>query len=400
MTHRFSRSPAMRAFAFAALVAMLAPAAHAQIAESALNLDAWTGRPGATTPLTGCIPTVFNAGGLQTRGQDCSVPQAGTATTSNRGIVEAPSAFDPSAPASYQLARLGASSSLGVELHAFAGTGRSFNDSPLAVTAQTSVRYRDYLLLGAVRPASLQLTFHLSGELRIDPAFTGAFNTFQVDAIYGVSAGAGYIASDGAFAAQAPEAYGLVQAHRQLGLPGATPTVVLSGDSYPNQGALTRLETRGPQGGTDVVVTLGADFFNNPVNNLVALELSLATSVHGPAWTFKDLPSGTVLTGREISADFDSTFAMVGLQAFDADGEDITASAGLGLQSLQAVPEPQAWLLLLAGLIVLAWRRRGAVATMDAAYTGAAAQDCRDATRCRLPAVSHRSHRRPPGLAR
>jgi hypothetical protein len=142
-----------------------------------------------------------------------------------------------------------------------------------------------------------------------------------------------------------------------LKLFGGTPTVLPLVESNPAT-AFTLTETSNALGGTDVRVVLGADFFSNPANDLVALELGLSSSVHGPAWTFKDMAYGEVLTGKGITADFGSTFEMVGLQAFDAAGQDITASAVLGFQSMQPVPEPRAWLLLAAGLVGVALRCR------------------------------------------
>jgi len=356
MNRRHALQPALRALVAAVAVVSLAPAARALTAEGAVHISARTG-PGNGTPLPGCVPTVVNGVGLKVLGQDCSVPGAGTASTSNRAVAQAPSVFNPLDPLNYRLAQLGARSSLGIEVHSYYGTGRSFNEPTTAVTAQASARFRDYLMLGSQRPASLQLSFHLSGDLHVDPALAGTDNPYQLDAIYGVTAASGYQASDGVFASSDPYAYGRVEVRRQLKQFGATPTVLPWVNSRPGS-AFTFTETPNFFGGTIVRVVLGADFFSNPVSNLVLLELGLTSSVHGPAWTFKDLAYGTVLTGKDLTADFGSTFEMVGLQAFDAAGQDITTSAVLGFQSLQPVPEPQAWLLLAAGLVGVALRCR------------------------------------------
>jgi hypothetical protein len=337
-------------------IVSVVPAARALAPKSTVQVNAWIGA-GESTPLPGCASTGSNTLGMQELLQDCSVPGAGTARISNRALTVAPSVFDPQDPLSYRLARLGARSSLELEVHAYHGTNRSFQLPTFAVTAQASTSFRDYLMLGALRPASLQLDFHLSGDLRIDPALSGTLNPFQLDAIYVVAAGSGYQASDGAFVASSPNAGGWAQVNRQLKLFGGTPTVLPLVESNPAT-AFTLTETSNALGGTDVRVVLGADFFSNPANDLVALELGLSSSVHGPAWTFKDMAYGEVLTGKGITADFGSTFEMVGLQAFDAAGQDITASAVLGFQSMQPVPEPRAWLLLAAGLVGVALRCR------------------------------------------
>ncbi len=187
MNRRHALQPALRALVAAVAVVSLAPAARALTAEGAVEVNAWTG-PGNGTPLPGCVPTVINGVGLKVLGQVCSVPGAGTASTSNRAVAQAPSEFDPLDPINYRLARLGARSSLGIEVHSYDGTGRSFNEPATAVSAQASTWFRDYLMLGSQRPASLQLSFHLSGDLHIDPALAGTGNPYQLDAIYGVTA--------------------------------------------------------------------------------------------------------------------------------------------------------------------------------------------------------------------
>lgn len=359
MKRFFSLHPALRAIAATGVMAFLAPAVQALPPGGSVSVGSWTGGPDTGTALTTCVPTQIGGGGFQLLGQDCTVPGGGSATARNQASFQAPSAFDPSNPNGYQLAGLGARSTLEIEVHSYAGTNHLPNDPRFALHAQATASFRDYLMLGALRPSSLVLAFHLSGEFRIAPALGGSPDPLQTFTVYGVGVGSGHLGPDGVFGATDPYAYGLVQVSRDLRIFGGMPVVTPWVDSHPG-GAITHSESPSPLGGTDVRVTLGSDFFSNPANDAVLLDLSLASVAYGPAWTFgQHLAYGTVLTGNEISADFGSTFVMVGLQAFDESGQDITASAGLGFQSLQAVPEPQAWLLFAAGLIGVALRRRG-----------------------------------------
>ena len=348
----------LRTAAFVVTSALLVPLAGAQTSVGTVVVQAESRVGGVTTGLPGCALTTASGGGLQQLTQSCGVPNGATATANNRAYAQAPITFNPNAPGSYQLAGRGARSRLGVEVLSFNGTGRDVNQAPIGVTASSFASYRDFLLLGAVRPATLRLDFQLSGELRIGAAL-GSLNSYQTDAFYTVGVQSIYVASDGALVAADPLAVGGVNVRRQLKVAGATPTVNVDVQSDP---ALAFTHSERPNsllGVTDISVTLGAPFFSNPDNRLLLLDLSLASSAFGPAFTFTNLPFGTVLTDNEISADFGSTFEMVGLQAFDDVGQDITASAVLGLQSVQAIPEPTTALLWLIGLAAwVGWSRQ------------------------------------------
>lgn len=358
MTRCCSLKTGLRVLAVVSAIAGLAPAAQALAPGGSVDVGSWTRSAGVESALNTCLILQATAGGSKLLRQGCTVPNGGTAATGNQASFQAPSVFDPGNPAGYQLASLGARSTLEVEVHSDAGgTGRSHNDPRTALEARADASYIDYLMLGTTRPNRLVLDFHLSGDFRIDPVLGQSVDPVRTDATYTVGAQSGHTTFAGDFASYDPFAMGSVQVHRQLERVTGLPTVTRTVYSDP-AGALTHLENRNVLGGIDVQVTLGSAFFSNRDNNLVALRLSLSSFAYGAAWTFAPLEYGTVRTGNVISADFASTFQMVGLQAFDANGLDITADAVLGFASLQPVPEPQTWWLLAAGLVGVALRRR------------------------------------------
>lgn len=335
----------------AALLA--ATAATAQPATGELGALARSQWPGAAaTDLPGCAATQAATALGQTLGQLCAVPDGGSATLSNTAYFERPGQFNPQAPAAYTLARLGAASIAQVEVMSRAGgTPHDWRDPAPTLQGQSFARYTDYLLLGSVLPAQLTLSFHLSGALRLGGAFE-AGHPWRADTRYAVAVQSGHFASDGVFGSFAPYARGGVDVARQLrsGLPAPEVTPVVT--AMP-QGSLAFAELTQAGGGTDVRLTLGRDFFDNAANPVLLLDLQLLAQVHAPAWAFANLSFGTVLTGNEVAADYASTFEMTGLQALDADGHDITASAVLGFQSLQPVPEPGSAALWGAGGLAL-----------------------------------------------
>lgn len=334
----------------AALLAATAATAQPVGELGSVARSQWPGA--AATDLPGCAATPAATALGQTLGQLCAVPDGGSATLSNTAYFERPGQFNPQAPAAYTLARLGAASIAQVEVMSRAGgTPHDWRDPVPTLQGQAFARYTDYLLLGSAVPAQLTLSFHLSGELRLGSAFE-AGHVWQADTSYSVGVQSGHLASDGAFGSFAPFARGGVNVSRQLRAGLATPVVAPVVTTTP-QGSLAFFELTPAGGGTDVHVTLGRDFFDNPANRVLMLDLQLLAQVYAPAWTFANLSFGTVLAGNEVAADYASTFTMTGLQALDADGHDITASAVLGFQSLQPVPEPGGTALWLAGGLAL-----------------------------------------------
>lgn len=332
---------------------LAATAATAQPAAGALDTVARSQWPGdAATDLPGCAATPATTPLGQTLAQLCAVPAGGSATLSSTAYFERPSQFNPQDPGSYALARLGAASIAQVEVMSRAGgTPHDWRDPVPTLQGQGFARYTDYLVLGSVMPAQLTLSFHLSGELRLGSVFE-AGHVWQADTSYAVAVQSGHFASDGVFGSFAPYARGGVTVSRQLRSGLSTPEVTPRVTAMP-EASLGFAELTQAGGGTEVRLTLGRDFFDNPANPVLMLDLQLLAHVHAPAWSFANLSFGTVLTGNEVAADYASTFVMTGLQALDADDRDITASAVVGFQSLLAVPEPGSAALWLTGGLAL-----------------------------------------------
>lgn len=353
--NRFTRHASV-----ATALLLVAAAAAALPSQGTLTLQVAQGQSGVALP--GCLPFLFFDAAGGTGSQSCATPDGGSGTVTNTAYFRRPSAFDPSNPAAYSLARLGASSTAQVEVMSTAGTTHDPQSRPQAVTASAFARYTDYLLLGDATPASMTLRLHLSGTLLMGGAFPQG-HPFQANEYHGIGVQSGHFSGgDGAFGSFDPFAAGGAATRQELrqGMSQPNVTTTITRSAANDFGYLQVPGT----GGTDIIVTLGASFFDNPANKVLLLELYLTTSIYAPAWEFANLPYGTVLTGNEISANFGSTFTMTGLQALDADGNDITAAAVLGLQSLQPVPEPGSAVLLGLGLLAFLsrslWSRRAA----------------------------------------
>lgn len=346
----------------AALLLFATTTALAQGQIDVLARSQWPGAAYAALP--GCAVTLVHAAAGSSVEQLCDVPDGGSGTLANTAYFERPSQFNPQAPGAYQLARLGASSIAQVEIMSSAGgTPHDWRDPVPTLQAQAYTHFTNYLVLGAVMPAQLTLSFHLSGELRLGSAFD-AGHVWRADTRYAVAVQSGHFASDGAFGSFSPFARGSVDVARQLRSGLSAPEVSYLVDASP-VGSLAFAELTSASGGTEVRLTLGRDFFDNAANPVLGLDLQLLTLVHAPAWAFANLAFGTVLTGNEVAADYANTFVMTGVQALDADGNDITASAVLGLHSLLAVPEPGSaalWLAGLAGLLGFSRVRRSTAA--------------------------------------
>lgn len=102
-------------------------------------------------------------------------------------------------------------------------------------------------------------------------------------------------------------------------------------------------------------ITLGPAYFANP--NATDLRLSLTLGASASLYAFAGFATDTMTA----EADYAHTLQMTGLQALDAQGNDITQEAVLSFASTQAaaVPEPGALALMLMGLGVLVAARSG-----------------------------------------
>lgn len=117
-----------------------------------------------------CFPTVFADAASQFCRYGLPFAASGPATAMAQARAFGPSVFDPSDPNAYRLAQLGAASSVSTQLVSRSASGNSFSST---IISSASATYTDYLRLGPVRPASMQLFFALTGQLSIAPAFQG-----------------------------------------------------------------------------------------------------------------------------------------------------------------------------------------------------------------------------------
>lgn len=143
-----SLKPSLRVLAVASAIAGLAPAAQALTPGGSVSVGSWTRSAGVESALSTCLLLQSAGGGAQWLRQGCTVPNGGTAATGNEASFQPPSTYDPSNPAGYQLASLGARSTLEVELHSDAGgTGRSPYEPRPALLTSARAGYTDYLML-------------------------------------------------------------------------------------------------------------------------------------------------------------------------------------------------------------------------------------------------------------
>jgi len=289
---------------------------------------------------------------------NCAIPGGLGGQVDTAARFKAPIAFDPSNPSAYRLAEVGTSTTATINVYSSAGPelGSTLRFPVPGVSLSASATYVDYLELGAVRPTSLTLSFELSGTLQIPPAELWRYHGYTSETSYSVAASAGtYYPFDTSFGAFSPYADGAVFSTTTSAL-GGPPTTTETKLSNP-VGEFSHTTAPGAPGITQVTVTLGSPFFSNPANGWLLLNIDQSTLVSSPAAAIADIAFGTVQS-TTTSADFISTFRMVGLTAYDEFGTDITASAIVGFQSMAPVPEPEVYAMLLAGLGLLGWHAR------------------------------------------
>ncbi len=321
------------------------------------------GGGGCTLPPT----TRFYSGLL-----NCNLPLpalvgGGVATAKVVSAVQMPTAFDPADPSAYALA----------SLRTIAEVTSPINNSGfspyLATTAIATARYTDVLRLRYL-PWNMRFSFALSGVLAADPVysrFPGAFASsgYTLSAASGIYNPADSSFSSNSFGGQ-PYGDGTVMMQRSL-----TPGTSIRLDTtfvYRSPGSVFDVsDVTGPSGASLVQLTIGGDYFNNPASLHLLLDFHLFSRVDAPLWIPGGWPGVTGTSGT-VSSDFYSTMQMVGLEAFDVDGLDITASAVQGFESMYppitdpgnggpgtVVPEPGSVVLMATGLLgVLAVGRR------------------------------------------
>ena len=206
------------------------------------------------------------------------------------------------------------------------------------VDALAFANFRDYVVLGAVRPDHMTFDFGLSGNLFISGPFDFEQSALVDMSIYAQS---GIYASPG------------INSSIPFG-EGASDAITKLVNNQPIQSGITDRAGNSPDfhfvetSPDNFELTLGTSFFDNPVNTRVLLEFGLLTEVllrdYGPS-SFDLL----------ASSDYSHTLRMTDVRAFDAAGNDVTTDAFLGFESaglagVPAVPEPSECLLILLGL--------------------------------------------------
>ena len=303
----------------------------------------------------------------------CGVAGAPGAEVTVQGRAVAPTPFDPSNPASYQLPEVGASLLITSAVRNWPGNNAPASElyAPM-VTAFAGSRFSDFLLLGETRPASMTLGFRLDGALEFGTTYPVPEaiqpNAVKAQVSYTVGAQSAHTFGNG-FGSFTPLGEGSVISDRIAQGFGLGPQPVTT--NIYRSGTLEHSASPDPLNPfvTRVTITLGPEFFDNPANPGVLLDISLNTFAYAPAVFFHDGgPDDGSHTGR-VGADYLNTFSMESLVAYDANGADITNIAVLGFASsnIPPVPEPQIVAMLLGGLGVVfqAQRRKRAARSPD-----------------------------------
>jgi hypothetical protein len=286
-----------------------------------------------------------------------------------------PAAFDPANPSDYKLAKLGARAEIVTELRQWDPlTGQAPAGDPATGrwSAGASANFSDFLRVvdptnPSVRVSLLFLEFELTGSFTIGPfpgagGFGGANAGFTLFVSQNIDGG-----------------YAFYERNRSQSGPDLTV----------GRGEQTSTTTDGPiteagpckigKGPTCIRLAIGPTFFDVigqtavslfdngipiPRNvSDIALELGLTANVSSADVAYFDR-RGSTINERITRADFANTLSFVGVEAFDAENNDITSV--LRFESLEnpmpptVVPEPGSIALLAVGLggLLVAVRRR------------------------------------------
>jgi len=296
---------------------------------------------------------------------NCPVSNVTGASASVQGRTVAPIPFNPNNPSSYRMGEVGSSASITSAVVRWPGNNAT-TYAP-SVSAFAGSQYQDVLMLGEVRPAYMRLQFTLDGALEIrttHPVQQALFTQpGKAQVSYSVGAYSGvYDSVSKSFRSFEPFGQGSVISDRVADSSGfATPTITSNRSLYGTLQHSENMSLLNPFVRT-VSIVLDSEFFDNPVNNGLLLNIVLNTFAYSPARVYYGGPPGDPDYSGLVSADFLSTFSMQSLTAYDANDVDITASAILGFasESMAPVPEPEVFAMLLAGLglLFVAQRRR------------------------------------------
>lgn len=337
-----------------ALCIVIAPIAKATEYPIGTAVEAW-GRSD-NNQLAGCLlnaaPPTF---ATKVFSGTCNVPDGTGGSVSVEAYAEGPRRYDPNEESGSRLMLLRAKSVVTTQLRDYpppTPLPEGYYDVPI-LTGSAGARYRDYLLLGGVRPSRLEIYFDLQSTRSLSPLLIGdtlghTFIGLNVQPVV-LPPPDDYLY----YSAGPPYVFGSLLDVRYVFFPGHFhfdgPAQIINGSmGFSEVPHASLADTR------RMTVTLGSDFFVEVDNNAILIEAYLNGWMRAAANFIGD-PPDTDVSYESMS---NNLLTLAGLRAFDDQGRDITALAISGFASLTAVPEPISWVLVLLGLGCIAFDTR------------------------------------------